>query len=64
MESGELLALLGRPAAGKTTLLRIIAGLETADAGQVLFHGGTPPSGRCPSAKWVLCFSTTRCFAT
>ncbi len=29
----------GRPAPGKTTLLRIIAGLEFADSGTVLFDG-------------------------
>ena len=37
--SGELVALLSPSGMGKTTLLRIIAGLEWPDAGQVLFHG-------------------------
>jgi sulfate/thiosulfate transport system ATP-binding protein len=37
--SGELVALLSPSGMGKTTLLRIIAGLEWADQGQVLFHG-------------------------
>src|SRR5262245_13543381 len=37
--SGELVALLSPSGGGKTTLLRIIAGLEWADQGQVLFHG-------------------------
>jgi sulfate transport system ATP-binding protein len=37
--SGELVALLGPSGGGKTTLLRIIAGLETPDAGAILFHG-------------------------
>jgi sulfate transport system ATP-binding protein len=32
---GELVALLGPSGGGKSTILRIIAGLETADAGQV-----------------------------
>src|SRR5262245_36508276 len=36
---GELIALLSPSGGGKTTLLRIIAGLEWADQGQVLFHG-------------------------
>jgi len=36
---GELVALLSPSGGGKTTLLRIIAGLEWADQGQVLFHG-------------------------
>ena len=39
VQTGELLALLGPSGSGKTTLLRAIAGLETVDAGQVLFSG-------------------------
>jgi sulfate transport system ATP-binding protein len=39
VQTGELLALLGPSGSGKTTLLRAIAGLETVDAGQVLFCG-------------------------
>ncbi|MEO5595809.1 MAG: sulfate/molybdate ABC transporter ATP-binding protein [Lysobacteraceae bacterium] len=37
--SGELVALLGPSGAGKTTVLRTLAGLETPDAGRVLFDG-------------------------
>ncbi|MEH3032956.1 MAG: sulfate ABC transporter ATP-binding protein [Aeromicrobium erythreum] len=37
--SGQLTALLGPSGGGKSTLLRIVAGLETADAGQVLIEG-------------------------
>ncbi|KAE9696552.1 sulfate ABC transporter ATP-binding protein, partial [Enterobacteriaceae bacterium TzEc077] len=36
---GELVALLVPSGCGKTTLLRIIAGLESADGGQVLLEG-------------------------
>jgi sulfate transport system ATP-binding protein len=39
IQSGELLALLGPSGSGKTTLLRIIASLEQADVGSVLFDG-------------------------
>jgi sulfate transport system ATP-binding protein len=36
---GELTALLGPSGGGKSTLLRIIAGLETADSGTVMIEG-------------------------
>ena len=37
--SGQLTALLGPSGGGKSTLLRIIAGLETADAGTITIDG-------------------------
>ncbi|WP_028973219.1 sulfate/molybdate ABC transporter ATP-binding protein [Spirochaeta cellobiosiphila] len=37
--SGGLYALLGPSGCGKTTLLRTIAGLETADSGKILIEG-------------------------
>src|SRR5580704_15990629 len=39
IESGHLTAVLGPSGGGKSTLLRIVAGLETADQGQVLIDG-------------------------
>src|SRR5215218_7433524 len=36
---GEALVLLGASGSGKTTILRIIAGLERPDAGSVHLHG-------------------------
>ena len=39
INSGKLVALLGTSGCGKTTLLRIIAGLGTADQGHMLFSG-------------------------
>ncbi len=37
--SGEFIVLLGPSGAGKTTTLRLVAGLETPDSGQVLING-------------------------
>src|SRR6516164_6695303 len=47
---GELVALLGPSGCGKTTALRIVAGFEYADAGEVLIDGrdvsGVPAAKR------------------
>ena len=39
VQENEFLTLLGPSGCGKTTLLRILAGFETADEGEVLFNG-------------------------
>ena len=50
IERGELFALLGGSGCGKTTLLRLLAGLETLDGGRILIDGqdmtGVPPHQR------------------
>src|SRR5262245_9994619 len=47
---GELVSLVGGSGCGKTTTLRVIAGFETPDAGQILFDErdvtGVPPRRR------------------
>jgi len=39
VEEGEIVVLLGASGSGKTTILRIISGLETQDEGSVAFDG-------------------------
>jgi len=39
VEEGEIVVLLGASGSGKTTILRIIAGLEKADTGNLILHG-------------------------
>ncbi len=47
---GELVALVGPSGCGKTTLLRLIAGFDAPDSGDILFDGqsvlGVPPERR------------------
>ncbi|WP_233454723.1 ABC transporter ATP-binding protein [Hymenobacter negativus] len=50
LNQGEVLAVLGRSGCGKTTLLKILAGLEAADAGTLHLQGQdlhpVPPNAR------------------
>ena len=39
IEAGRFVAIVGRSGGGKSTLLRLLAGLETASAGEVLLDG-------------------------
>ena len=48
--NGEFLVLLGPTGAGKTTTLRLVAGLERADAGHVRL-GGRDVTGEPPAAR-------------
>ena len=50
IEKGEFVSFLGPSGCGKTTILRMIAGFETASDGQILINGkdvtGLPPAQR------------------
>mgnify|MGYP003193858314 CR=1 FL=1 len=40
VEEGKILAIVGPSGGGKTTLLRMLAGLETIDSGQIIYENG------------------------
>lgn len=50
IDKGQLIGLLGPSGGGKTSILRMLAGLETVDSGDILFHGqrvnDLPPQDR------------------
>src|SRR5271155_1484718 len=46
VDSGELVALLGPSGGGKSTVLRMIAGLEEPDGGEVELHGAVATRAR------------------
>ena len=59
--TGEFFVLLGPTGAGKTTTLRLIAGLERPDAGHIYIDGeNVDRLERRRSATWRWCCSTTR----
>ncbi len=52
IRDNEFFTLLGPSGCGKTTLLRLIAGFETLDAGTIMLHG-TDIAGREPNRRAV-----------
>jgi sulfate transport system ATP-binding protein len=64
IQAGELVALLGPSGGGKSTVLRIIAGLETPDGGDVLLNGELAPASACRTGPSGSCSSTTPCSGT
>ena len=45
IRTGESLGLLGESGSGKTTIARILLGLESADSGEIRFGSGMSPNG-------------------
>lgn len=43
IKDGQILSLVGPSGGGKTTLLRMLAGLETIDSGEVIYNGKSVP---------------------
>ena len=52
VEDGEFVAILGFSGTGKTTLMSLLAGLETPDQGQAL-HQGKPIAAPDPSRALI-----------
>jgi putative spermidine/putrescine transport system ATP-binding protein len=55
IQDGEFFSMLGPSGSGKTTCLRLIAGFEQPDAGNIVIHGsnveGVPPYQRDVNRK-------------
>ena len=61
VNDGELVALLGPSGGGKTTVLRMIAGLEAPTAGDIYIRGQRSTISRSRNATLASCSRTTRC---
>ena len=62
--TGEFIVLLGRPGCGKSTTLRMIAGLETMTDGTLRIDGVRVNDVSARTATWRWCSSPTRCTRT
>ncbi|MBT7837151.1 MAG: ABC transporter ATP-binding protein [Rhodospirillaceae bacterium] len=58
VEKGEFFALLGPSAAGKTTTLRAICGIEQADHGRILFDGADVTGAQVRGRDMAMVFQT------
>ena len=46
--AGEIVGLVGKNGAGKSSLIKVVAGVEKPDSGELLFAGEPPPVGYGP----------------
>jgi len=64
VEAGEFFTLLGPSGCGKTTLLRMIAGFDLPDAGEILLDGADMAGTPLNSGRSTPCSRAMRCFRT
>ena len=57
VEEGKILAIVGPSGGGKTTLLRMLAGLETIDSGQIIYENEEIPLDQMPRKKPKACLT-------
>ena len=53
LETGEFVSLLGPSGCGKTTALRLVAGFDQPDSGQILVDGKDSRARLRTSATWA-----------
>ena len=60
LRDGEIVAILGKSGSGKSTFLRILAGLIPPSDGAVEYRGRRGRPTRSTASRW--CFRALRCF--
>lgn len=55
--TGTIVGLVGENGAGKTTTLKLLCGVNPADAGEITLLAAAPPTPR-PGPGWVWCLRT------
>ena len=60
VERNEVVALLGRNGAGKSTTLKSLMGVVTPLAGSIIFDGAEIAGKRVTISRWPVCSSSTK----